>query len=147
MGHAMVKLVKKVKKMEGILKRRKIVLSESEGDEADHSPKQGRNLEESLDELVREHRDRPEMFVTPTQSKSSGEAVAKDISLGVLEAANILSQVSSGSELGTYRRRRKESAEQPKDFFSAAKEKVESSSPKSTQKRRQTSCDGNSSSY
>ena len=29
MGHAMVKLVKKVKKMEGLLKRRKIVLSES----------------------------------------------------------------------------------------------------------------------
>ena len=83
MGHAMVKLVKKVKKMERLLKRRKMVILEFESEEAAHSPKQGRNLEASLEELVKEHEDRPKMFVTPTQSKSSGEAAAKDISPGI----------------------------------------------------------------
>ena len=130
MGQAMVKVVKKVKKMERLLQRRKMVLSNSENEEAAHSPKQGRNLEVSLEEMVGEHEDRPEMFVTPTQSKSLGEAAAKDVSPGTLEAANILKQVSSGSDIGTYRRRSRESAEEPKDFFSAAKENVERSAAK-----------------
>ncbi|GJR12843.1 hypothetical protein Tco_0795495 [Tanacetum coccineum] len=51
MGKALVKLVKKVKKMEDVLKRRHVVLPDSEDEDADISSKQGRNLqEEGLDE-------------------------------------------------------------------------------------------------
>ncbi|GJT17886.1 hypothetical protein Tco_0876592, partial [Tanacetum coccineum] len=54
MGKALVKLVKKVKKMEDVLKRRHVVLPDSEDEDAEISSKQGRNLqEEGLDEMVR----------------------------------------------------------------------------------------------
>ncbi|GJX45949.1 hypothetical protein Tco_0262625, partial [Tanacetum coccineum] len=54
MGYAIVKLVKKVKKMEAVLKRRHVVLPDSEDEDAENSSKQGRNLqEEGLDEMVR----------------------------------------------------------------------------------------------
>ncbi|GKE32777.1 ribonuclease H-like domain-containing protein [Tanacetum coccineum] len=50
MGKAIVKLVKKVKKMEVVLKRRHVVLTDSEDEDAENSSKQGRNLqEEDLD--------------------------------------------------------------------------------------------------
>ncbi|GKE58960.1 hypothetical protein Tco_1498145, partial [Tanacetum coccineum] len=45
-GKAIVKLVKKVKKMEAIFKRRHVVLSDSEDEDAKNSSKQGRNLQE-----------------------------------------------------------------------------------------------------
>ncbi|GJZ33729.1 hypothetical protein Tco_0579165 [Tanacetum coccineum] len=52
-GKAIVKLVKKVKKMEAFLKRRHVVLTDSEDEDAENSSKQGRNLqEEGLDEMV-----------------------------------------------------------------------------------------------
>ncbi|GJT85990.1 hypothetical protein Tco_1067707, partial [Tanacetum coccineum] len=44
MGKAIVKLVKKVKKIEAVLKRRHVVLTDSEDEDAENSSKQGRNL-------------------------------------------------------------------------------------------------------
>ncbi|GJY60980.1 hypothetical protein Tco_0461637 [Tanacetum coccineum] len=92
MGKAIVKLVKKVKKMEAILKRRHVVLTDSEDEDAKNSSKQGRNLQdEGLDEMVRSTmKKKSEEFETPTQRKTSGEA---DISLKGLEAAETLAKV------------------------------------------------------
>ncbi|GKC74824.1 hypothetical protein Tco_1120707 [Tanacetum coccineum] len=92
MGKALVKLVKKVKKMEAILKRRHVVLTDSEDEDAKNSSKQGRNLQdEGLDEMVRSTmKKKSEEFETPTQRKTSGEA---DISLKGLEAAETLAKV------------------------------------------------------
>ncbi|GKA36193.1 hypothetical protein Tco_0722684 [Tanacetum coccineum] len=94
MGKALVKLVKKVKKMEDVLKRRQVVLPDSEDEDAEISSKQGRNLqEEGLDEMVRNMiKDKSEVFKTPTQSKTLGE---EDISPTTLEAAKTLSKVAS----------------------------------------------------
>ncbi|GKC60427.1 hypothetical protein Tco_1088025 [Tanacetum coccineum] len=92
MGKAIVKLVKKVKKMEVVLKRRHVVLTDSEDEDAENSSKQGRNLqEEGLDEMVRSiMKDKSEDFETPTQGKTSGEA---DISPEGLEATKTLAKV------------------------------------------------------
>ncbi|GJV97507.1 hypothetical protein Tco_1549084 [Tanacetum coccineum] len=94
MGKALVKLVKKVKKMEDILKRRHVVLPDSEDEDAEISSKQRRNLqEEGLDEMVRNMmKNTSEVFKTPTQSKTLGE---EDISPTTLEAAKTLSKVAS----------------------------------------------------
>ncbi|GKC15777.1 hypothetical protein Tco_1012559 [Tanacetum coccineum] len=135
-GKALVKLVKKVKKMEDVLKRRHVVLPDSEVDslevkkmedvlkrrhvvlpdsedeDADISSKQGRNLqEEGLDEMVRNMiKDKSEVFKTLTQSKTSGE---EDISPTTLEAAKTLSKVASqrskSVDKGKRYKRRKES--------------------------------------
>ncbi|GJV95350.1 hypothetical protein Tco_1546927 [Tanacetum coccineum] len=112
MGKALVKLVKKVKKMEDVLKRRHVVLPDSEDDDAEISSKQGRNLqEEGLDEMVRNMmKDKSEVFKTPTQSKTSRE---EDISPTTLEAAKTLSKVASqrskSVDKGKRYKRRKES--------------------------------------
>ncbi|GJU91625.1 hypothetical protein Tco_1304048 [Tanacetum coccineum] len=112
MGKALVKLVKKVKKMEDVLKRRHVVLPDSEDEDAEISSKQGRNLqEEGLDEMVRNMmKDKSEVFKTPTQSKTSGE---EDISPTTLEAAKTLSKVASqrskSVDKGKRYKRRKES--------------------------------------
>ncbi|GJW03226.1 hypothetical protein Tco_1562082 [Tanacetum coccineum] len=89
---SIVKLVKKVKKMEAVLKRRHVVLTDSEDEDAENSSKQGRNLqEEGLDEMVRSiMKEKSEEFETPTQGKTSGEA---DISPEGLEAAETLAKV------------------------------------------------------
>ncbi|GJY70476.1 hypothetical protein Tco_0474179 [Tanacetum coccineum] len=94
MGKALVKLVKKVKKMEDVLKRRHVVLPDSEDEDADISSKSGRNLqEEGLDEMVRSMmKDKSKVFKTPTQSKTLRE---EDISSTTLEAAKTLSKVAS----------------------------------------------------
>ncbi|GJU68027.1 hypothetical protein Tco_1254286, partial [Tanacetum coccineum] len=88
MGNAIVKLVKKVKKMEGFLKRRKLVLSDSKEEE----PKvQGRKSQDDpLDSSV-------QGLVTPstTKVKASGEEQEEDISPNTLEAAKTLSKVAS----------------------------------------------------
>ncbi|GKC84872.1 putative reverse transcriptase domain-containing protein, partial [Tanacetum coccineum] len=88
MGKALVKLVKKVKKMEDVLKRRHVVLPDSEDEDADISSKQGRNFqEEGLDEMVRNMmKDKSEVFKTPTHSKTS---VEDDINPITLEACTI----------------------------------------------------------
>ncbi|GJW29537.1 hypothetical protein Tco_0046412 [Tanacetum coccineum] len=112
MGKALVKLVKKVKKMEDVLKRRHVVLPDSEDEDAEISSKQGRNLQkEGLDEMVRNMmKDKSEVFKTPTQSKTSGE---EDISPTTLEAAKTLSKVASqrskSVDKGKRYKRRKES--------------------------------------
>ncbi|GKF46599.1 hypothetical protein Tco_0136401, partial [Tanacetum coccineum] len=88
MGNALVKLVKKVKKLEGFLKRRNMVLSDSEEEE----PKaQGRKSQDDpLDSLV-------QGLVTPSTTKvnASGEEQVEDISPNTLEAAKTLSRVAS----------------------------------------------------
>ncbi|GJV10796.1 hypothetical protein Tco_1352337 [Tanacetum coccineum] len=88
MGNAIVKLVKKVKKLEGILKRRNVVLSDSEEEE---SEAQGRKSQDDpLDSLV-------QGLVTPSTTKvnASGEEQVEDISPNTLEAAKTLSRVAS----------------------------------------------------
>ncbi|GJX36385.1 putative reverse transcriptase domain-containing protein [Tanacetum coccineum] len=94
MGKALVKLVKMVKKMEDVLKRRQVVLPDSEDEDAEISSKQGRNLqEEGLDEMIRNMiKDKTEVFKSPTQSKTLGE---EDINPTTLEAAKTLSKVAS----------------------------------------------------
>ncbi|GJX72148.1 putative reverse transcriptase domain-containing protein [Tanacetum coccineum] len=88
MGHAIVKLVKKVKKLEGVLKKRRVVLSESEDEE---TGAQGRNI----------HDDPPvslaQGLVTPSKTtvNISGEEEVEDISPTTLEAAKTLSKVAS----------------------------------------------------
>ncbi|GJY27974.1 hypothetical protein Tco_0403741 [Tanacetum coccineum] len=88
MGNAIVKLVKKVKKMEGFLKRRKLVLSDSEEEEPEA---QGRKSQDDpLDSSV-------QGLVTPssTKVKALGEKQEEDISPNTLEAAKTLSKVAS----------------------------------------------------
>ncbi|GJY86322.1 reverse transcriptase domain-containing protein [Tanacetum coccineum] len=88
MGNAIMKLVKKVKKMEGFLKRRKLVLSDSEEEEPEA---QGRKSQDDpLDSSV-------QGLVTPssTRVKASGEEQEEDISPNTLEAAKTLSKVAS----------------------------------------------------
>ncbi|GJU91607.1 hypothetical protein Tco_1304030 [Tanacetum coccineum] len=88
MGSAIVKLVKKVKKLEGILKRRNVVLSDSEEEEPEA---QGRKSQDDpLVSLV-------QGMVTPSKTtvNASGEEQVEDISPTTLEAAKTLSRVAS----------------------------------------------------
>ncbi|GJX06380.1 putative ribonuclease H-like domain-containing protein [Tanacetum coccineum] len=88
MGNAIVKLVKKVKKLEGFLKRRNMVLSNSKEEEPEA---QGRKSQDDpLSSLV-------QGLVTPstTKVKASGEEQVEDISPNTLEAAKTLSKVAS----------------------------------------------------
>ncbi|GKB91401.1 hypothetical protein Tco_0963673 [Tanacetum coccineum] len=87
-GSAIVKLVKKVKKLEGILKRRNVVLSDSEEEEPEA---QGRKSQDDpLVSLV-------QGLVTPSKTtvNASGEEQVEDISPTTLEAAKTLSRVAS----------------------------------------------------
>ncbi|GKE33134.1 hypothetical protein Tco_1452456 [Tanacetum coccineum] len=86
MGKANVKLVKKVKKLEDILKRRHVVLTDSEDEEPED---QGRIIQDINDDPLGSKGD----FVTPT--KPSGEAQEEEISPTTLEAAKTLSKVAS----------------------------------------------------
>ncbi|GJW27148.1 hypothetical protein Tco_0040959 [Tanacetum coccineum] len=88
MGNALVKLVKKLKKLEGFLKRRNMVLSDSEGEEPEA---QGRKSQDDhLDSLV-------QGLVTPSTSKvnASGEEQVEDISPNTLEGSHNFSSVAS----------------------------------------------------
>ncbi|GJZ34301.1 hypothetical protein Tco_0580118 [Tanacetum coccineum] len=88
MGNALVKLVKKVKKLEGFLKKRNMVLSDSEEEEPEA---QGRKSQDDpLASLV-------QGLVTPSMTKvnASGEEQVEDISPNTLEAAKTLSRVAS----------------------------------------------------
>ncbi|GJV01686.1 hypothetical protein Tco_1335255 [Tanacetum coccineum] len=88
MGNALVKLVKKVKKLEGFLKRRNVVLSDSEEEEPEA---QGRKSQDDpLASLV-------QGLVTPSTTKvnASEEEQVEDISPNTLEAAKTLSRVAS----------------------------------------------------
>ncbi|GJW28138.1 hypothetical protein Tco_0045013 [Tanacetum coccineum] len=88
MGSAIVKLVKKVKKLEGILKRKNVVFSDSEEEEPED---QGRKSQDDpLVSLV-------QGLVTPSKTtvNTSGEEQVEDISPNTLEAAKTLSRVAS----------------------------------------------------
>ncbi|GJX57205.1 hypothetical protein Tco_0287102 [Tanacetum coccineum] len=105
MGNAIVQLVKKVKKLEGLLKKRHVVLSDSEEEELEA---QGRKSQDDpLDSSV-------QGLVTPSTTKvnASGEEQVEDISPNTLEAAKTLSKVASlkprSIDKGRRYRRRKE---------------------------------------
>ncbi|GJV86826.1 hypothetical protein Tco_1530764, partial [Tanacetum coccineum] len=88
MGNAIVKLVKKVKKLEGFLKRRNLVLSDTEEEEPEV---QGRKSQDDpLDSSA-------QGLVTPPTTKvnTSGEEQVEEISPNTLEAAKTLSKVAS----------------------------------------------------
>ncbi|GJR21816.1 putative ribonuclease H-like domain-containing protein [Tanacetum coccineum] len=88
MGNSIVRLVKKVKKLEGFLKKRNVVLSDSEEEEPEA---QGRKSQDDpLASLV-------QGMVTPSTTKvdASGEEQVEDISPNTLEAAKTLSRVAS----------------------------------------------------
>ncbi|GKC09891.1 hypothetical protein Tco_1001501, partial [Tanacetum coccineum] len=98
MGKAIVKLVKKVKKMEDILKRRRVVLSDSEDEEVSNSSKQGRNLQ----------KDKSEGYETPKEGTTTGDM---DISPQGLEAAKTLSQIKNKRRNGKTEVKRRLDAE------------------------------------
>ncbi|GJZ25666.1 hypothetical protein Tco_0569919 [Tanacetum coccineum] len=106
MGSAIVKLVKKVKKLEGILKRRNVVLSDFEEEEPE-----GRGRKSQDDPLV----SLVQGLVTPSKTtvNASGEEQVEDISPTTLEAAKTLSRVASQKpksiDKGRRYKRRKES--------------------------------------
>ncbi|GKE94104.1 hypothetical protein Tco_1578959, partial [Tanacetum coccineum] len=88
MGSAIVKLVKKLKKLEGILKRKNVVFSDSEEEEPED---QGRKSQDDpLVSLV-------QRLVTPSKTtvNTSGEEQVEDIIPNTLEAAKTLSRVAS----------------------------------------------------
>ncbi|GJX34364.1 hypothetical protein Tco_0245921, partial [Tanacetum coccineum] len=97
-GNAIVKLVKKVKKMEKVIKSRRVVLTDSEDEAAENCSKQGRNLQ----------KDESEVFDTPKQGKSSGETDispqvrrrldAEDVSTGFTNIKSASEKVSSSGE-------------------------------------------------
>ncbi|GJW98321.1 hypothetical protein Tco_0180129 [Tanacetum coccineum] len=115
-GNEVLTLKNRVKTLEVALKRKskKVVLSESEGEEAENSSKQGRQSQD----------DRSEDFITPSKVSASGEAQEQDISPTLLDAAKTLTQVASGG-VSTYKRRRR-SVDTGMDYFSAAKERTKS---------------------
>ncbi|GJY58501.1 hypothetical protein Tco_0458393 [Tanacetum coccineum] len=80
MGNAIVKLVKKVKKLEGFLKRRNLVLTDSEDEEPEA---QGRKSQDDPQDSSIQG------LVTPPTTKvhASGEEQVEDISPNTLEAA------------------------------------------------------------
>ncbi|GJX42843.1 hypothetical protein Tco_0257833, partial [Tanacetum coccineum] len=87
MGNAIVKLVKKVKKLEGFMKRRNLVLTDSEEEEPEA---QGRKSQDDpQDSSV-------QGLVTPPTTKvnTSGEEQVEEISPNTLEAAKTLSKVA-----------------------------------------------------
>ncbi|GKE38355.1 hypothetical protein Tco_1461760 [Tanacetum coccineum] len=88
MGNAIMKLAKKVKKLEGILKRKNVVLSYFEEEE---SESQGRKSQDDpIVSLV-------QGLVTPSKTtvNTSGEEQVEDIRPNTLEAAKTLSRVAS----------------------------------------------------
>ncbi|GJX49188.1 hypothetical protein Tco_0276033 [Tanacetum coccineum] len=88
MGNAIVKLVKKVKKLEGFMKRRNLVLTDSEEEEPEA---QGRKSQDDPQDSSIQG------LVTPPTTKvhASGEEQVEDISPNTLEAAKTLSKVAS----------------------------------------------------
>ncbi|GKB68841.1 hypothetical protein Tco_0930253, partial [Tanacetum coccineum] len=104
MGNAIVKLVTKVKKLEGFLKRRNMVLSDSEEEEPEAQER--KSQDDPLDSSE-------QGLVTPsTKVIASGEEQVEDISPNTLEAAKTLSKVASlklrSIDKGSRYKRRKE---------------------------------------
>ncbi|GJR53250.1 hypothetical protein Tco_1403771 [Tanacetum coccineum] len=133
-GKAVLTLVERVKLLEAALKRksRKVILSESEDEEQED---QGRKIQDIDDDplvsLVRNSMEEKEAdFVTPKKVSASGEAQEEDISPTTLEATKTLSKVAS-QNVSTYKRRARSASKGEDigigmDFFSAAKERLNS---------------------
>ncbi|GJZ32962.1 hypothetical protein Tco_0578398 [Tanacetum coccineum] len=104
MGRAILKLVKKVKKLEDILKRRHVVLTDSD----DEEPEDQRRIIQDIND---DHLVSKGDFDTPT--KPSGEAQEEEMSPTTLEAVKTLSKVASQKsksvDKGKRYKRRKES--------------------------------------
>ncbi|GJZ66803.1 hypothetical protein Tco_0630043 [Tanacetum coccineum] len=83
-------LVKKVKKLEGFLKRRNVVLSDSEEEETEAQGRKSQSQDDPLVSLVHG-------LITPSKTtvNASGEEQVEDISPNTLEAAKTLSRVAS----------------------------------------------------
>ncbi|GKB12329.1 putative ribonuclease H-like domain-containing protein [Tanacetum coccineum] len=105
-GKELVKLVKKVKKMEDVLKRRHVVLSDSEDEDAEISSKQGMTLqEEGLDEMVRNMmKDKSDVASQRSKSVDKGkrykkikESKGKDINTGFEDINTGFEEVNTGS--------------------------------------------------
>ncbi|GJZ09702.1 uncharacterized mitochondrial protein-like protein, partial [Tanacetum coccineum] len=90
MGNAIVKLVKKVKKLEGFLKRRNVVLSDSEEEETKAQGRKSQSQDDPLVSLVHGL-----ITLSKTTVNASGEEQVEDISPNTLEAAKTLSRVAS----------------------------------------------------
>ncbi|GKF03827.1 hypothetical protein Tco_0034495, partial [Tanacetum coccineum] len=88
MGNAIVKLVKKVKKLESILKRRNVVLSDFNKEEFE--AKGRKSQDDPLVSLVQGL-----VSLSKTTVNASGEEQVEDISPNTLEAAKTLSRVAS----------------------------------------------------
>ncbi|GJU73472.1 ribonuclease H-like domain-containing protein [Tanacetum coccineum] len=127
-----IDLNSRVKSLEVALKRksRKVILSESEGQEPEN---QGRKIQDiDVDPLISlakaSMNESATNFITPSKVSASGEAQQKDISPTTMEAARTLSQVAS-ERVSTYKRRRRSSdtgldVNTDLDFFNTAKERI-----------------------
>ncbi|GJZ86260.1 hypothetical protein Tco_0657870 [Tanacetum coccineum] len=130
-GNAIVKLVKKVKKMEDILKRRHVVFTDSKDEEPED---QGRIIQDIDDDPLGSKGD----FITPT--KPSGEAQEEEISPIALEAAKTLSKVASQrlklvDKDKRYKRRKESKGEDISTGFEEVS--TETQAPKRTKKQIQ----------
>ncbi|GKC53392.1 hypothetical protein Tco_1076137, partial [Tanacetum coccineum] len=93
MGNAIVKLVKKVKKLEGFMKRMNLVLTNSEEEEHEAQGRKSQDQDDPQDSLV-------QGLVTPPTTKvnTSGEEQVEEISPNTHEAAKTLSKVNTAGE-------------------------------------------------
>ncbi|GJX30667.1 hypothetical protein Tco_0240522, partial [Tanacetum coccineum] len=133
-GKAVLTLVERVKFLEAALKRKskKVILSESEDEETEDQRRKIQDIDDDpLVSLVRDSmKEKEAYFVTPKKVSALGEAQEEDISPTTLEAAKTLSNVASQS-VSTYMRRARSTSKSKDidtclDFFSAAKEKINS---------------------
>ncbi|GJU94199.1 hypothetical protein Tco_1318955 [Tanacetum coccineum] len=99
MGNAIVKLVKKVKRLEGFMKKRNLVLTDSEEEEPEAQGRKGQD--DPQDSLV-------QGLVTPPTTKvnTSGEVQVEEISPNTLEASKTLLKVASIDKGRRYKRRK-----------------------------------------
>ncbi|GJS44693.1 hypothetical protein Tco_0594814 [Tanacetum coccineum] len=124
MGKAIVKLVKKVKKMEAIFKRRHVVLSDSEDEDAKNSSKQGRNLqEEGLDEIVRNYTGFTNVNIAFEEINSGNESIIPSPKKGQREGKAVLEEKSQSKR--TKKQIREEQASLAEIVRLQAQEKAE----------------------
>ncbi|GJX91952.1 uncharacterized mitochondrial protein-like protein [Tanacetum coccineum] len=107
MGKALVKLVKKVKNMEDVLKRRHVVLPDSEDEDAKISSKQGRKWEEDIQVPTPWEAAKTLSMVASQRSKSVDkgkrykrrkESKGKDIDIGFEDISTRFEDISTSFE-------------------------------------------------
>ncbi|GJS29899.1 hypothetical protein Tco_0490519 [Tanacetum coccineum] len=101
MGNAIMKLVKKVKKMEKFVKSRRVVLPDSEDEAAENSSKQGRNLQKDESEVFEtlKQDQKEKMFKTRVRRRLDAEDVStgfEDVSTGFEDVSTGFEDVSTG---------------------------------------------------